>query len=112
MFGLIHDDRARMHFTVIDSDEVRSAKGYRETRERAHSDRERSLVEILRRGRDDGTFPLTKPEQDAIAISAVVSRVLIGQNYEDRDGQQRAQELIFDFSLRALGADRDIADRR
>jgi AcrR family transcriptional regulator len=112
MFGLIHDDRTRMHFTVIDSDEVRSAKGYRETRERAHADRERSLVEILRRGREDGTFPLSKPEQDAIAISAVTSRVLIGQNYEDQDGLQRAQDLIFDFSLRALGADRDVADRR
>ncbi len=54
MFGLIHDDRTRMHFTVIDSDEVRAAKGYRETREQAHADRERSLVAILRRGRDDG----------------------------------------------------------
>ena len=63
-----------MHLTVIDSDEVRAAKGYRETRERAHADRERSLVEILRRGRDDGSFPLADPGRDAIAISAVISR--------------------------------------
>ena len=61
MFGLVHDPQLRMHLTVIDSDEVRAAKGYRETRERAHADRERSLVEILRRGRDDGSFPLADP---------------------------------------------------
>jgi AcrR family transcriptional regulator len=104
MFGLIHDDKTRMHFTVIDSDEVRAAKGYRETREKAHADRERSLVGILRRGRDDGTFPLTDPEEDAIAISAVISRVMFTQHYEDEEGLQRAQNRVLDFALRALGA--------
>jgi hypothetical protein len=104
MFGLIHDDRTRLHFTVIDSDEVRAAKGYRETREQAHADRERSLVAILRRGRDDGTFPLTDPDQDAIAISAVVSRVMLSQHYKDGEGVQRAQDRVLDFALRALGA--------
>ena len=104
MFGLIHDDRTRMHFTVIDSDEVRAAKGYRETREKAHADRERSLVEILRRGREDGTFPLADPEDDAIAISALISRVLLSQHYQDGDGVQRAQNRVLDFALRALGA--------
>jgi AcrR family transcriptional regulator len=104
MFGLMHDDRTRMHFTVIDSDEVRAAKGYRETREQAHADRERSLVQILRRGRDDGSFPLTDPEEDAIAISAVISRVLISQHFWDEEGVQRAQNRVLDFALRALGA--------
>jgi AcrR family transcriptional regulator len=106
MFGLIHDDQTRMHFTVIDSDEVRAAKGYRETREKAHADRERSLVEILRRGRADGSFPLTDPEQDAIAISAVTSRVMLTQSYEHPEVMQKAQEQIFDFAMRALGARR------
>lgn len=104
MFGLIHDDRTRMHFSVIDSDEVRAAKGYRETREKAHADRERSLVGILRRGREDGTFPLADPEEDAIAISALISRVLLSQHYQDGDGIQRAQNRVLDFALRALGA--------
>jgi AcrR family transcriptional regulator len=104
MFGLIHDDETRMHFTVIDSDEVRAAKGYRETREKAHADRERSLVRILRHGREDGAFPLTKPEDDAVAISAVVSRVMLSQHYQDGDGMTRAQNRILDFALRALGA--------
>jgi AcrR family transcriptional regulator len=106
MFGLINDAQIRMHFTVIDSHEVRAAKGYRETRERAHADRERSLVEILRRGQSDGSFPLTRPEDDAIAISAMVSRVLIGLSYEDHEGLRRAQAQILDFALRALGAKR------
>ncbi|HJT93948.1 MAG TPA: TetR/AcrR family transcriptional regulator, partial [Mycobacterium sp.] len=43
MFGWVQDAQLRMHLIVIDSDEVRAAKGYRETRERAHADRERSL---------------------------------------------------------------------
>ena len=103
MFGLIHDDRTRMHFTVIDSDEVRAAKGYRETREQAHTDRERSLVAILRRGRDDGTFPLADAEKDAMAISAVISRVMNTQHFEDEEGLQEAQNRILDFALRALG---------
>ncbi len=104
MFGLVHDDRTRMHFTVIDSDEVRAAKGYRETREKAHVDRERSLVGILRRGREEGTFPLADPDEDAIAISALISRVLLSQHYQDGDGLARAQNRVLDFALRALGA--------
>ena len=42
-----------------------------EAREQAHADRERSLVEILRRGRDDGSFPLADPESDAIAFATL-----------------------------------------
>ena len=39
------------------------AKGYRETRERSHADRERSLVEILSSAAaHDGSFPLTDPD--------------------------------------------------
>ena len=106
MFGLIHDDQTRLHFSVIDSDEVRAARGYRETRDRAHADRERSLVEILRRGRDDGSFPLAEPEKDAMAINAIISRVMIAQSYDDHVGLKQAKADILDFALRALGARR------
>ena len=106
MFGWVHDEQLRMHLTVIDSDEVRAAKGYRETRERAHADRERSLVEILRRGRRDGSFPLADPERDAVAISAVVSRVMQEQTPDDGRQLQRSLARVVDFALRALGADR------
>ena len=112
MFGWVHDAQLRMHLTVIDSDEVRAAKGYRETRERAHADRERSLVEIMRRGREDGSFPLADPERDAIAISAVVSREMTGVSPDDERQLERSLARVLDFALRALGADRAVADRR
>ncbi|WP_199178223.1 TetR/AcrR family transcriptional regulator [Mycobacterium hubeiense] len=106
MFGLAHDLRLRTHFMVLDSDEVRAAKGYREARERSHVDRERSLAAILRRGRDTGSFPLTDPELDAVAISAVVSRRMTTLSSDDPRQLQRVQAGVLDFALRALGADR------
>jgi len=112
MFGWMHDAELRMHLTVIDSDEVRAAKGYRETRERAHADRERSLVEILRRGRTDGTFPLADPERDAIAISAVIGREMANQSLDDEQRLQRSLDWMLEFALRALGAEGTTAERR
>jgi AcrR family transcriptional regulator len=105
MFGWMHDEEMRMHLTVIDSDEVRAAKGYRETRERAHADRERSLVEILRRGRADGSFPQADPEHDAVAISAVISREMVNQSPGDEARLQRSLDWVLEFALRALGAE-------
>ncbi len=104
MFGWMHDEEMRMHLTVIDSDEVRAAKGYRETRERLHADRERSLVEILRRGRVDGSFPLADPEHDAVAISAVISREMVNQAPDDEERLQRSLDWVLEFALRVLGA--------
>ena len=106
MFELAHEPRLRVHLTVIDSDEVRAAKGYRETRERLHAERERSLERILARGRDDGSFAQTDPQRDAIAISAVVSRELTISARGNAEDLQRAQARVIDFALRALGARR------
>ncbi len=112
MFGWMHDEELRMHLTVIDSDEVRAAKGYRETRERAHADRERSLIEILRRGRDDGSFPLADPEHDAIAISAVISREMANQMPGDDQRLRQSLDWVLEFALRALGAEGAKAEPR
>ncbi|HEX3284180.1 MAG TPA: TetR/AcrR family transcriptional regulator [Mycobacterium sp.] len=106
MFALALDPQLRMHLTVIDSDEVRAAKGYRDTRERLHTDRERSLEQILQRGRDDGSFPLTDPQRDAVAISAVISRELTIAAPGDPEGLRQSQARVIDFALRALGAER------
>ncbi len=106
MFALAHEPRLRMHLTVIDSDEVRAAKGYRDTRERLHADRERSLERILQRGRDDGSFPLTDPQRDAVAISAVISRELTISAPGDEKELLEARARVIDFALRALGAER------
>lgn len=104
MFVLARDPQLRMHLAVIDSDEVRAAKGYREMRERLHADRERSLERVLRRGRDDGSFPLTKPQPDAVAISAIVSRELTISGAGSDDDLRRSRARVLDFALRALGA--------
>jgi AcrR family transcriptional regulator len=104
MFVLARDPDLRMHLTVIDSDEVRAAKGYREMRERLHADRERSLVRVLERGRDDGSFPLAQPQRDAVAISAIVSRELTVSGPGSNDDLRQARARVLDFALRALGA--------
>jgi AcrR family transcriptional regulator len=104
MFEVLAEPRHRMQLMVIDSDEVRMAKGYRETREGAHADRERSLIKILGRGQADGSF-LTEPESDAAAISAVVSRAMANQTPDDVLSLKQAQARVLDFALRAVGAD-------
>jgi AcrR family transcriptional regulator len=106
MFALALEPQLRTHLTVIDSDEVRAAKGYRETRERLHADRERSLERILQRGRDDGVFPLTDPRRDAVAISAVISRELTISAPGNAVDLEQSQARVIDFALRALGAQR------
>jgi len=104
MFEMCTDPEQRMHLAVVDSDEVRTAKGYRGTRSRSHAQRERSLTEILGRGRADGSFPLTEPGTDAAAISAVVARVLAEQPIDDPQAIEKGQDRVLDFALRAVGA--------
>jgi AcrR family transcriptional regulator len=106
VFALAHDPRLRLHVTVLDSDEVRAAKGYREARESSHVDRERSLAAILQRGRDDGCFPLADPQRDAAAISAAVSRKMTTPHKGDPAELREARDSVVDFALRALGASR------
>jgi AcrR family transcriptional regulator len=106
MFVLASDPELRMHLTVIDSDEVRAAKGYRDMRERLHANRERSLERVLERGRDDGSFPLAQPKTDAVAISAIVSRELTISGPGSDEDLIRARARVLDFALRALGANR------
>ncbi|MGZ8802252.1 MAG: TetR/AcrR family transcriptional regulator [Mycobacterium sp.] len=104
MFEVMIEPRQRMHLMVIDSDEVRMAKGYRQTRERARAERERSLVKVLCRGRADGSFRLTDPDYDAAAISSVVSRVMANETPDDLQRLKQAQARVLDFALRAVGA--------
>jgi AcrR family transcriptional regulator len=103
MYVLARDPDLRMHLTVIDSDEVRAATGYREARERLHADRERSLERVLQNGRDDGSFPLAQP-RDAVFISAIVSRELTISAPGNAEDLQRGRARVLDFALRAFGA--------
>ncbi|WP_205538855.1 TetR/AcrR family transcriptional regulator [Mycobacterium kyogaense] len=104
VFDLVVDPHRRMKMAVIDSEEVRAAAGYRESRMYAHDSRESSLAEILRRGRAVGAFPLTDPEYDAAAISALVSRFLYTVLPDDVQAVKQAESRLLDFALRAVGA--------
>jgi AcrR family transcriptional regulator len=102
--GLAYDPRRRVHIVVLDSDEVRVAKGYREASAQLRADREEILADILRRGRDDGSFPLAVPERDAAAIHALVDRAFAAPLQGLGLDQDRLVGYVLDFALRALGA--------
>jgi AcrR family transcriptional regulator len=107
--GLVYDPRRRSHVTVLDSDEVRVAKGYREASEGLRADRERILADILRRGSSDGSFPLAEPDRDAAAIHALVDRAFAAPLLGVGPDRQKLVGYVVDFALRALGAGREAA---
>lgn len=103
MFTLASDTGLHRYLAVLDCDEMRAAKGYREARERSRARREASLATILRRGHADGSFPLTVPESDAIAIAALVSRELTSARIFDPAQIPLSRARVEGFALRALG---------
>ena len=111
MFELANDPRRASKMDVLDSDEDRVARGYREVRDRIRAERERSLVDILNRGRCDGSFPHADAAADAAAISGAVSRVLAGMAEPDAPTTERAIAGVMSFALRALGV-QQTAERR
>jgi AcrR family transcriptional regulator len=106
LLGLAYDPQSRAHALVLSSDEVRLAKGYREADAELRADRERVLAELLRRGRDDGLFPLARPDLDAAAIHALVDRAFAALTVDHARDLVRLVDYIVDFALRALGARR------
>ena len=104
LLGLAYHPRMRAHVVVLDSDEVRVAKGYREASAELRADREGVLADILRRGRDDGSFPLAEPDRDAAAIHAVVDRAFAAPLSGLGPDRELLVGYVLDFALRALGA--------
>jgi AcrR family transcriptional regulator len=107
LLGLAYDPQSLAHAVVLGSDEVRVAKGYREADADLRADRERILADVLRRGRDDGSFPMAEPELDAPAIHALVDRAFIAPTLELGPEREQLLSYVVDFALRALGARRD-----
>jgi AcrR family transcriptional regulator len=107
MLGITADDRRRKRVLALSSGEATRARGYAEERARALAEQEELVVEILRAGQADGSFPWTDPEPDARSIRAV-----LGQAFEDqmtgaaRDSAATVAAQITGFALRALGAGR------
>ncbi|BBZ32190.1 TetR/AcrR family transcriptional regulator [Mycolicibacterium confluentis] len=106
MFDLVNDPRRATKMDVIDSDEVRVAKGYCAVRDRIRAERERSLIAILDRGLCAGVFPDAEPSADAAAISGAVSRVLAGMADPAAPSSEEAIAGILSFAHRALGVHR------
>ena len=104
LLGLAYHPRPRAHVVVLDSDEVRVAKGYREAAADLRAEREEILADILRRGRADGSFPLAEPDRDAAAIHAVVDRAFAAPLSGPDPGLEQMVAYVVDFALRALGA--------
>jgi AcrR family transcriptional regulator len=104
ILSLAYDPRRRAHVIVLDSDEVRVAKGYRDAGAELRADREEILADILRRGRSDGSFPLARPEVDAAAIHAVVDRAFAAPLLGLGPDHQQLVGYVVDFALRALGS--------
>ncbi|MGE5697055.1 MAG: TetR/AcrR family transcriptional regulator [Candidatus Sericytochromatia bacterium] len=106
LLGLAYHPRMRAHVVVLDSDEVRVAKGYREASAELRASREEILADILRRGHDDGSFPLAEPGRDAAAIHAVVDRAFAAPLLGLGPDRELLVGYVHDFALRALGAHR------
>jgi AcrR family transcriptional regulator len=104
ILGLAYDPRGRAHAVVLDSDEVRVAKGYREASFELRAEREKIIADVLRRGRDDGTFPLAEPDRDAAAIHALVDRAFTAPMRGLAPNREQLVGYVIDFALRALGA--------
>ena len=106
LLGLAYHPRMRAHVVVLDSDEVRVAKGYRDASAELRAERERTLADILRRGHEDGSFPLAEPDRDAAAIHAVVDRAFAAPLSGLGPDRDLLVGYVLDFALRALGATR------
>jgi AcrR family transcriptional regulator len=104
--GLAYEPRRLAHAMVLDSDEVRVAKGYREASAELRADREMILADILERGRSEGIFPLADPQRDAAAIQAVVDRAFSPPIVDPARRREQVVGYVVDFALRALGAAR------
>jgi len=106
LLSLVYQPGPRAHAVVLDSDEVRVAKGYREAAAELRHEREQTLADILRRGRADGTFPTAEPDRDAAAIHAVVERAFAAPLSGPGPGRDQLVGYVVDFAFRALGARR------
>jgi AcrR family transcriptional regulator len=75
--SVVYDPRRARQTSVLTSWEARSAVGMDQVNQEASAARRATLAAVIRRGREDGSFPLvTDPEEDARAITSVVSGLI------------------------------------
>lgn len=108
MFDLAENPVRAARAVVLLTDDVRAVRGYREFRRESDCVRQRSMLAILRRGRQDGSFPLAEPDDDVVAIDAVCIQAISSQVARDRQtaaGRRPAlgSTQVLDFAMRSLG---------
>lgn len=103
VFDLIENPVRQVRSAALVTDDVRAARGYRECRNQGDVARQRSLADILRRGQQDGSFPLAKPAADAVSIDAVCTHAMSGQIARDQGRPGFGKTHVVDFAMRSLG---------
>ncbi|MFF5992006.1 TetR/AcrR family transcriptional regulator [Prauserella flavalba] len=97
--------RSGRRVMLLGSPDLAGAKGFTAEAARAAAAHQEAIAQILRRGRDDGSFPLTDPGPDAKAIRAALhetfTELLSGASTMSTDD---AAAEVTRFALRALGA--------
>jgi AcrR family transcriptional regulator len=98
------DARRAERVAMIRSEVGRKATGYREEESVAAELMTRPLVATLTAGKDDGTFPETTPERDALTIYALTSEIWHwALDGKIRISRRAALEHVLRFCLPALG---------
>lgn len=103
MFELVANPDLARRATVLGTDDVRAARGYQEFRLQGDAARQRSLQTILHDGRQDGSFPLTDPADDAAAIDALCAQALASRIAAGQGKQGLGVNFVVDFAMRSLG---------
>jgi AcrR family transcriptional regulator len=104
--AVVYDTRRLRHAVVLSSAEVSSAEGFTEVKNAGLAEQRAPLVELLRDGREQGVFPCSNPETDALAIQAVVGAHMRARLDRDPVALTRAEARAHTVELfrRALGA--------
>lgn len=103
MFELVEDQELAVRSAVLGTDDVRAARGYREFRLQGDAARQCSLREILHCGRQDGSFPLADPADDAVAIDALCAQALTSRIAGGAGKPGLDAAFVVDFAMRSLG---------
>lgn len=103
--ALVFDPRRARRTQTLWAEGSRLRREFPEEFDRIVAGQLAPLVEVLQRGRDDGTFPTTHPEDDARSIHALVWN-LVERHLGGAEKLTRKQvrEHVLRFCLSALGA--------
>ena len=104
--SVVYDPRRVRQTSVLTSWEARSAVGMDQVNQEASEARRVMLAAVIRRGRDDGSFPsATDPDEDARAIASVVGGVISARLAgEATPSWEAATEHTTQLFLRSFGA--------